>query len=136
VPLPPAPTLADLPALCDRMGAAGLRVERVGLDPSSLAGVAGVPGSTQVAFFRVAQEAITNALRHAGPVDVSVSLEAGRDNVTLSIVNGPAASPGPTPTPGGGLGIPGMRERMGAVGGCLVAVPTTDGGFVVTARIP
>jgi signal transduction histidine kinase len=136
VPRPPAPTLADLPGLCDRMEAAGLRVERVGLDSSSLAGVAGLPGSTQVAFYRVAQEALTNALRHAGPVDVSVSLEGRRDSVTLSIVNGPPASPGPTPTPGGGLGIPGMRERMGAVGGSLVAASTTDGGFVVTARIP
>ena len=136
VPLPPAPTLADLPGLCDRMEAAGLRVERVGLDAPSLDGVAGLPGSTQVAFYRVAQEALTNALRHAGPVDVSVSLEARRDSVTLSIVSGPPASPGPTPTPGGGLGIPGMRERMGAVGGSLVAGPTTDGGFVVTARIP
>ena len=135
-PPPPAPALADLPSLCDRMEAAGLRVERVGLDAPSLDGIAGLPGSTQVAFYRVAQEALTNALRHAGPVDVTVSLEAGKDKVTLSIVSGPPTSPAPTPTPGGGLGIPGMRERMGAVGGSLVAGPTTDGGFVVTARIP
>ena len=118
------------------MEAAGLRVERVGLDAASLAGVADLPGSTQVAFYRVAQEALTNALRHAGLVDVAVSLEAGRDSVTLSIVSGPPASPATTPTPGGGLGIPGMRERMGAVGGSLVAAPTIDGGFVVIARIP
>ena len=75
VPLPPAPRLADLPGLCDRMEAAGLRVERVGLDAPSLDRVSGLPGSTQVAFYRVAQEALTNALRHAGPVDVSLSLE-------------------------------------------------------------
>ena len=136
VPPPPAPALVDLPRLCDRMESAGLRIERVGLDATNLDGVAGLPGSTQVAFYRVAQEALTNALRHAGSVDVSVSLEARRDSVTLSIVSGPPASPGPTPTPGGGLGIPGMRERMGAVGGSLVAASTTDGGFVVTARIP
>jgi signal transduction histidine kinase len=136
IPLPPAPMLADLPGLCDRMEAAGLRIERVGLDGPSLAGVAGLPGSTQVAFYRVAQEALTNALRHAGPVDVSVSLEAGRDSVTLSIVSGPPTSPVTTATPGGGLGIPGMRERMRAVGGSLKAAPTADGGFVVTARIP
>ncbi len=136
VPSPPAPALVDLPGLCDRMEAAGLRVERVGLDAPSLDGVGDLPGSTQVAFYRVAQEALTNALRHAGPVDVSVSLQAGHDRVTLSIVSGPPTSPRPTPTPGGGLGIPGMRERMGAVGGSLVASPTADGGFVVTARIP
>jgi signal transduction histidine kinase len=88
------------------------------------------------AAYRIAQEALTNALRHAGPVNVSVSLEAGHDKVTLSIASGPPTSPGPTPTSGGGLGIPGMRERMHAVGGSLVAAPTTDGGFVVTARIP
>src|SRR6185369_4959322 len=136
VPPPPAPALVDLPRLCDRMESAGLRIERMGLDATNLDGVAALPGSTQVAFYRVAQEALTNALRHAGSVDVSVSLEARRDSVTLSIVSGPPASPGPTPTPGGGLGIPGMRERMGAVGGSLVAASTTDGGFVVTARIP
>src|SRR6478735_2187056 len=51
VPLPPAPTLADLPGLCDRMEAAGLRIERVGLDASRLEGVGGLPGSTQVALY-------------------------------------------------------------------------------------
>src|SRR6478672_3996472 len=45
LPLSPAPTLADLPGLCDRMEAAGLRIERVGVDAPSLNGVAGLPGS-------------------------------------------------------------------------------------------
>ena len=136
VPLPPAPTLADLPGLCDRMEAAGLRIERVGLDTSRLEGVAGLPGSTQVALYRVAQEALTNALRHAGPVDTSMSLLAESDRLTLSIVSSPPTSQPPAQTPGGGLGIPGMRERMGAVGGTLEAGPTADGGFAVTARVP
>src|SRR6478735_5845125 len=51
VPLPPAPALADLPGLCDRMEAAGLRIERVGLDAARLEGVADLPGSTQVALY-------------------------------------------------------------------------------------
>jgi signal transduction histidine kinase len=136
VPLPPAPTLAVLPPLCDRMEAAGLRIERDGLDAPRLAQLAGLPGSTQVALYRVAQEALTNALRHAGPVDVAVSLAAADDSMTLRIASGEPSSARPAQTPGGGLGIPGMRERMNAVGGTLEAGPTPGGGFVVTARVP
>lgn len=136
VPLPPAPTLADVPDLCDRMEAAGLRIERVGFDAARGEGVAVLPGSTQLALYRVAQEALTNAVRHAGSVDVSVSLLVEGDWLTLSIVSGPPTTPRPAQTPSGGLGIPGMRERMGAVGGTLEAGPTADGGFVVTAHVP
>ena len=136
VPLPPAPMLADLPALCDRMETAGLRLERDGLDAHRLADLADLPGSTQVALYRVAQEALTNALRHAGPVDVSVSLVRADDWLTLRIESGAPASPHPAQTPGGGLGISGMRERMGAVGGTLDAGRTARAGFRVTARVP
>jgi signal transduction histidine kinase len=136
VPLPPAPTLADVPDLCDRMDAAGLRIERVGLDTAHLEGIGGLPGSTQVALYRVAQEALTNALRHAGSVDVTASLLGEGDWLTLSIVSGPPTTPRPAHPPGGGLGIPGMRERMAAVGGTLVAGPTPGGGFAVTAQVP
>jgi signal transduction histidine kinase len=134
---PPAPMLADLPALCDRMEGAGLHVEHLGLDGPGLAALAtGQPGSSQVALYRATQEALTNALRHAGPVSVHVSLLPEDGWLTLSITNEPPMSPRPTPTPGGGLGIPGMRERMAAVGGTLEAAPRADGGFVVTARVP
>jgi signal transduction histidine kinase len=136
VPVAPAPALADFPDLCDRMEVAGLRIERVAVDAAALGGIAGLPASMQLALYRVAQEALTNALRHAGSVDVSVSLLPEGDWVTLAIVSGSPTSPRPAPTPGGGLGIPGMRERMGAVGGTLDASPTADGGFAVTARVP
>ena len=129
----PSPTLADLPGLCDRMEMAGLRIERAGLDDARLLAL---PGSTQVALFRVAQEALTNALRHGGAGKVTVSLRHDGDWLILMIEQGPGTSRRSTPTPGGGLGIPGMRERVGAVGGTLDAGPTADGGFTVTARVP
>jgi signal transduction histidine kinase len=130
---PPSPTLADLPGLFDRMEAAGLRVERAGLDDARLVAL---PGSTQLALFRVAQEALTNALRHGGAGEVTLSVRDEGDWLVLSIAQRPATSPRPAPSPGGGLGIPGMRERVRAVGGTLDAGPTADGGFAVTARVP
>jgi signal transduction histidine kinase len=130
---PPSPSMADLAGLCDRMEAAGLRVGRAGLDDPRLATL---PGSTQVALFRVAQEALTNALRHGGAGEVTISVRDDGTSLVLSIAQGPGTSPSPSPSPGGGLGIPGMRERVGAVGGTLDAGSTADGGFTVTARVP
>lgn len=130
---PPSPTLADLPSLCERMGAAGLRIDRSGLDLDRLVAL---PGSTQLALYRVAQEALTNALRHGGMGAVTLSVRDEADWLVLSIAQGPRTSARAASAPGGGLGIPGMRERVAAVGGRLDAGPTTDGGFAVTARVP
>lgn len=79
------------------------------------------------------QEALTNVLRHAGPVPVSVRMAAGADALELDVRNPlPAAPPGPV---GGGRGLRGIRERAALLGGEAEAGP--DGGeWRVRARLP
>ncbi len=133
-PAPPAPTLADLPALCQRMRDAGLSIVTSGLaDPASVGG--GLSGPAQLALYRIAQEALTNALRH-GTGAVTVSLESAGGEVVLVVGQDPGVRPLARPTGTGGMGIPGMSERARAVGGTLEAGPTPAGGFCVTARVP
>ncbi len=132
-PSPPAPTLADLPRIVEPMRTAGLDVDLVGFDAADRP-VLSAPA--EVALYRVAQEALTNALRHAGAVAVRVSLEGAAGTATLRIEHGRSTGRATGASASGGMGIPGMRERIGAVGGVLEAGPTVDGGFAVVARVP
>ena len=133
-PAPPAPTLADLAELCRRMAEAGLVVDASGIDDAASRALA---ASTQLALYRIAQEALTNALRHGGGAPVALSLRALGGEVILTVENGPASLPSARgATAGGGMGIPGMRERALAVGGSVDAGPTPAGGFAVVARVP
>jgi signal transduction histidine kinase len=90
--------------------------------------------ATDVAAYRLVQEALTNARQHApgAPVDVSVAYRAA--DVTLTVHNGPAESR--ADTDGGGHGLLGMRERVRHCGGDLDAGPTGAGGWRITARLP
>ena len=83
--------------------------------------------------YRVVQEALTNAARHApgSHVEVVLSVEDGRFVVTVRD-DGPGASD----EKGGGFGLVGLAERVRALGGELVAGPAPAGGFAVTARLP
>ncbi|WP_030562920.1 sensor histidine kinase [Streptomyces aureocirculatus] len=129
-PLQPVPGLADLGALLDSHRAAGGRVEaHMGTALESL------PGPVQLAGYRVVQEALANARRHApgAPTRLSVEGEAGR--LRCEVVNSRAARPG-TLDAGAGLGLISMRERVDALGGELTAGPTGDGGFRVVATVP
>ena len=129
----PAPGLRDLPDLYRNTTAAGLRVDATGLaDPR----LAMLPASIQVAIYRVIQEALTNALRHGGSADAAVAIRVEPGRIRLSVENGLGSSARPGVIPGGGLGIPGMVERMRAVGGTLTAGPTADGGYAVVASVP
>lgn len=132
-PRPPAPTLADLPSLAERMRTAGLGVELTGFDEPHRP-VLSPPA--EVALYRVTQEALTNALRHSGPVAVRISLASGDRMAVLTIEHDGPTGARPEPIASGGMGIPGMRERVRAVGGTLDAGPTSDGGFLVIARVP
>ncbi|WEG10365.1 histidine kinase [Microbacterium horticulturae] len=125
----PQPALADLPSLCERMRELGLTV-RLHADD-----VDGASMGVQLAAYRVVQEALTNVLKHAGPVDVDVVVGLdghGELRVEVSSAPGWAAAS----VPGSNRGLAGMRERVDALGGTLAAVPRTDGGFVVTAGLP
>ena len=93
--------------------------------------------------FRVVQEALTNARKHAGPsaaVDVrlrytpyAVEVEIGDDGTGVAVSPGAAVGP---PAAGAGLGLVGMRERVTALGGTLEVGPRTRGGWLVRATIP
>jgi signal transduction histidine kinase len=125
--LRPQPGLADLPALVERARAAGAEVQLdLRLPPQPPA------QSLQVAIYRVVQEALTNARRHAPGSTVRVHVGHEADVLCVEVVNrgGRRAA-----ASGGGHGVVGMRERVRMHGGRFTAEPTDD-GFAVTARLP
>jgi len=84
--------------------------------------------------YRIVQEALTNARRHAPGAAVDVELRHTGDALAIRIRdNGPGPPPG---GPAGGHGLAGMRERAAAVGGELCTAEAPGGGFLVTARLP
>jgi signal transduction histidine kinase len=130
---PPRNELGRLDAVAATMTSAGLPT-RVAISGPPRA----LPRSVDLAAFRIVQEALTNALRHAGPASASVSVKYEPDRVTVAVVDdGPGcAEDGPARPAGSGHGIAGMRERASAVGGELEAGPRRFGGFRVRASLP
>ena len=93
---------------------------------------------TMLALYRVAQEALTNVLKHATGADSSIELRFEENAVTLTVENTrgqTATSAGTLGASGGGFGLPGIRERLALVGGHVEAGPTPDGWRVV-ATVP
>ncbi len=127
-PRAPAPGLDRLPELVQQAASAGLTVEVEG-EPPRLA-----PG-TDLAAFRIVQEALTNVVRHSGSRHARVCLEHD-DGRTLRLRiddDGPATG---ADAGGSGNGLAGMRERAAALGGTIEAGPRADGGFRVLAVLP
>jgi signal transduction histidine kinase len=132
----PLQGLADIGALATRMTAAGLPVTvRATGEPRP------VPEDVGLTVYRIAQEALTNVLKHAGPARAQVSLHyGGQLEITITddghgasaALTGPA---GPV-APGAGRGTTGMRERIAMLGGEFTAGPQPGGGFCVRATIP
>jgi len=128
----PQPGLPDLPALIDTARQAGMAVEM-----SAPPGLDTVPESTGVCAYRIIQQALSNAGRHAAGAPVTVSVQHDAQAVTIQVANGPGASTAPGVNghaPGHGLA--GMRERAELLGGSLSAGPAPGGGFVVSAVLP
>jgi signal transduction histidine kinase len=128
----PQPGLPDLPALIDTARKAGMTVEL-----SPLPAPDQVPPSTGVCAYRIIQEALSNAGRHAAGAPVTVAVQHNGDTMTLQVTNGPGI---PT-RPGAnghrpGHGLAGMRERAELLGGSLSAGPAPGGGFAVSAALP
>lgn len=126
----PQPSLDDIPALVASMREGGLNVSFVTTGtPRPL------PIGAGLTLYRVAQEALTNVLKHAGPDPVAyVQLTWEDDGVGLTISDdgrGAAAR-----NDGSGTGITGMHERVTLFGGSLGVGPKAGGGFVVRARLP
>lgn len=115
--------------LVERACAAGLAVElTVSGHERPLA-----PGLDRAAY-RIVQESLTNAARHAGHAKVTVRLTYGKDDLTIRVDDDGTADPARPPTPG--TGLVGMRERVVALGGTLEAAPRAEGGFSVRAALP
>jgi signal transduction histidine kinase len=124
----PLPTLDDLPALVESGGGLPVRLAVTGVPERVPAGIA-------VSVYRIVQEALTNANRHAGPgavIDVRVTC-SGSDVEVLVADDGRGAS---TTHTSSGYGLVGMQERATAAGGTFSAGPRRGGGWRVSATIP
>jgi signal transduction histidine kinase len=128
----PQPGLEDLPGLVGAARQAGMTVEL-----SAPPALDKVPPSAGLCAYRIVQEALSNAGRHAAGAPVAVSVTYNADAVTLQVTNGPGVPAGQRVN-GHGLrhGLTGMRERVELLGGSLSAGPTPGEGFVVSAVFP
>ena len=131
--LSPVPRLVDVKELAETVRAAGTPVELriAGADrPLSLA--------LELSVYRVVQEALTNVVKHAPGAGATVEVAISSAAIGIEVVDdgGPAAAQAAGSLVTSGHGIVGMRERVGAFGGWLVAGPRPDGGFRVLAEIP
>jgi signal transduction histidine kinase len=133
----PQPGLGDLDGLLESARSAGVAVT---------AGINGtprpLPGGVDLSAYRIVQEALSNAMRHAPGAAVEVKLYYGDAALVVEVRNdcppgdGTADALGEVATDGGGHGIIGMRERATMLGGHLHAGPTEKGEFLVTAALP
>lgn len=128
-PRGPAPGLARLEELVERMGSAGLEV-RVAVEGQRRS----LPAAVDLAAYRIVQEALTNVTRHAGGATARVRLSYGARDLLVEVVNDSRRVPAPAPIVEGN-GIVGMRERAAGLGGEFSAGPRF-GGFLVQARLP
>jgi len=128
-PLHPQPGLADVPTLITQLRDAGLavRLEMVG-EPREL------PVGIELSGYRIVQEALTNALKHAGDAQATVYVRYGSDSLELEISDdGGGGRDSSLP---GGHGLVGMRERVALYGGRFRASRNPAGGFTVHALLP
>lgn len=126
----PQLTLADLPALAGQVAGAGLKVGcSTEGEPRPL------PADCGIAAYRIAQEALTNVVKHAGAGHAEIRLHWAADGLTISVVDDGRGAGADLPS--GGNGLIGIRERAAACGGTAKAGPRPDGpGFQVSARLP
>jgi signal transduction histidine kinase len=135
--LAPAPRLVDLKELAENVQASGtpVRLRMAGTDRQ-------LSRALELSVYRVVQEALTNVVKHAPGARATVDLAVSDNQVRIEVADdgGTAArSPGEDgrlASLGPGHGIVGMRERIGAFGGWLVAEPLADRGFQVLAEVP
>ena len=140
--LTPAPSLSRLDELLTSVRGSGLPVTCQVSGPA-----AALPPGVDLTAYRIVQEALTNALRHAPGSSATVALTYEAGHVSLEVTNAspqpPATATPATPvtsatsaTLAGGYGLAGIAERVASCGGSLTLGPTLDGGFTVSARLP
>ncbi|MEU7022872.1 histidine kinase [Streptomyces sp. NPDC046203] len=128
----PQPTLATLDSLVTEVREAGMRIvlDSAVDDPDT------VPNATGRTVYRIVQEALTNARKHAPGAEVTLTLR-GRPGEGLVVdVRNPAPEGPVPPVPGSGQGLIGLTERATLAGGRLTHGPAPDGGFAVHAWLP
>ena len=137
-----SPGLRDLPELVASTRALGVDIELLddgilsgGADEADVGDAPFLSPLADTAVFRVAQQAISNALQHAPGSPITVELRRAEDSLELIVLNGPARRL-PTDPGGGGTGLTVMRERADAVGGALQAGPVEGGGWRVRLVLP
>ncbi len=129
-PEAPQPTLADLGGLLANVREAGLDVEHV-----TTGAARPLPQGVELSAYRIVQEALSNALRHAPGSTARVEISYVLGGLGLRIVNGRPDRLA-KPSPGAGHGVLGMRERVTMLGGEMTAQATQEGGYEVAAFIP
>jgi signal transduction histidine kinase len=126
----PQPGLAKLPELVQRTRQAGLPVElRIQGEPLEL------PPGVDLSAYRIVQEALTNALKHASPTSATVLVRYQPNSLGLQVSNDDRGA-SPTDRDRGGQGLVGMRERVLLFGGDFQAGPQAGGGYRVQASFP
>ncbi|MFD8382003.1 histidine kinase [Streptomyces sp. NPDC059679] len=158
----PQPTLADLPRLVEESRRAGMRVtlsdeagvtvpdEAARASDAAVPGEAAVPGATGRTAYRIVQEGLTNARKHAPDAEVTVTVSgAPGEGLTVEVRNAvrapvragtpaepPHHSDRPGEIPGSGQGLAGLAERAALTGGRLECGPSDDGDFRLRAWLP
>jgi signal transduction histidine kinase len=130
-PAKPAPGLAQVDALVTGASAAGL--------PTTLhqdGSARPLPAGVDLAAYRIIQESLTNAIRHAGPAQATILLGYSDAGLRIEVTDTGRGDGLGGPSPVGGHGIVGMRERAAAVGGTVQAGPQPGGGYRVVAELP
>ncbi len=128
-PLTPQPGLDDVPMLVGQLRDAGLPVE-LSIDGERRE----LPVGIELSAYRIVQEALTNALKHAGDARATVHVRYGSDSLELEIVDD--GQGGSKRTSGGGHGLVGMRERVALYGGRFDASRRPSGGFAIRVVLP
>ncbi|WP_296665292.1 sensor histidine kinase [Demequina sp.] len=129
--LAPMPALAAIPALAQQVEDAGLPIDL------SIVGSAHVPAGVELSAYRVVQEALTNAMKHAGPgARATVRVDRQPHQVTIVVEDDGRGVISDAARNSGGNGLRGMGERVQALGGELEYGPRTGGGFRVRAVLP
>ncbi len=129
--LAPQPGLRRLDALVAQMRDAGLPVA-LAVEGEARA----LPPAVDLSAYRIVQEALTNALRHAGPASATVRVRYGERGVLVEVTDNGRGQGGNGTVSGSGAGLVGMRERVGLLGGTLAIERPPGGGFAVRAELP
>jgi signal transduction histidine kinase len=126
--LAPQPGLDDIDSLLDEIGRAGLPVRlHVGGEAFPL------PRALDLSAYRIVQEGLTNALKHARASQAEVTVHYGPDELQIEVRDD---GRGPTTSDGLGHGLVGIRERVKIYGGEMTTGTANGGGFVLSARLP